>query len=79
MHQSASLSESNQEQSLSEFEVSKSQQESDLQIAGDKSHCDEGFGEWSEWSACERIGEIYTRVILLGLIITCKAGISASK
>ena len=65
---SASLSESHQEKTLAELESGLSlqtsrgqQEESDLEIAAAKSHCDEGFGQWGEWSACERIGEMHVK------------------
>jgi len=55
---SASLSESNTaiDKKEAEFRSSlQSNRESDLEVDY-KSHCDEGFGEWGEWSVCERIG-----------------------
>ena len=54
---SASLSESNKAKLEAVTSSQSSRRGSDLEVDY-KSHCDEGFGEWGEWSACERIGEM---------------------
>ena len=74
---SASLSESNTAIDKKEASLQSNRESDNLEVDY-KSHCDEGFGEWGEWSACERIGEMIDLVTFDGgLILSCKAGISA--